>query len=259
MQYLDVEQAIDRPGLRLVLSAGVPGPWGEAAKYILHVKRIPYAAVRQVGGGENDALERWTGHANAPVAVYEKERPRAGWIEILQLAERLAPEPRLVPDDARQRAWMFGLAHELAGEQGFGWCRRLAMIDQMIAFGDALPAQARAIAERLGARYGWSAAAAAAAPARVAAILRLFSEQLRAQRERGSRYLVGDRLSALDLYWTAFAALVEPLPQEQCPMAAPMRAAYTLRDPAARSAADPGLLEHRDFVYREHLALPLDF
>ncbi len=79
MEYLEVEEAIERPGLRLVLTAGVPGPWGESAKYILRVKNIPYAPVRQLGGLPNDALQRWTGMDNAPIAVYEDERPRAGW------------------------------------------------------------------------------------------------------------------------------------------------------------------------------------
>ena len=41
--YLSVEAAIPLTGLRLVLTRGVPGPWGEAAKAILHVKQIPYA------------------------------------------------------------------------------------------------------------------------------------------------------------------------------------------------------------------------
>ena len=45
----------------------------------------------------NDALLAWTGHENAPIAVYENEKARAGWAEILFLAERLAPEPRLIP------------------------------------------------------------------------------------------------------------------------------------------------------------------
>jgi hypothetical protein len=38
-----------------------------------------------------------------------------------------------------------------------------------------------------------------------------------------------------------------------------MRESYALRDPAVRAAADEILLEHRDFIYRTHLALPLDF
>ena len=35
------------------------------------------------------------------------------------------------------------------------------------------------------------------------------------------------------------------------------RAAYRVRDPVVREALDPHLLEHRDFVYREYLELPV--
>jgi glutathione S-transferase len=113
------------------------------------------------------------------------------------------------------------------------------------------------ITRYLAGRYGCDPAVAAAAPGRVAAILRAFSEQLAAQRARGRRYLVGDALSALDLWWAAFAALIEPLPPELCPMRADTRAAYTVRDPVVRAAIDPALMAHREFVYREHLELPV--
>ena len=122
-EYLDPEAARDLPGLRLVLTAGVPGPWGEAAKSIFHVKKIDYVPVRQDGGMANEALEAWTGQTNAPQAVLDDEPARSGWAAILLLAERLAPEPRLVPQDRRERALCFGLSHELCGEDGLAWKR----------------------------------------------------------------------------------------------------------------------------------------
>ena len=36
-QYVEVEDAMKMSGLRVVLSPGVPGPWSESAKGILHV------------------------------------------------------------------------------------------------------------------------------------------------------------------------------------------------------------------------------
>ena len=251
MNYVEVEEAIGLPGLRLVLSAGVPGPWGEAAKYILHVKRIPYTAVRQVAGTESEGLRRWTGQSNAPIAVYGNEAPRSGWAEILALAERLAPEPALVPADPELRVRMYGLANEICSERGFGWERRLMLIAALGTGNDVTRTLAR--------RYGASDSATAAAPGRTAEILLLLSKQLRAQRALGSPYFVGDRLSALDLYWAAFALMVEPLGDEHCKLHPRMRESYALRDPAVRAAADEILLEHRDFIYRTHLALPLDF
>ncbi len=155
VEYLEVEQAIARPGLRLVLSEGVPGPWGEAAKGIFQVKKLPYAPVRQVPGAPNEALARWTGQAGAPVAVYAGEAPRSEWAQILFLAERLEPTPSLIPADAEERAWMFGLAREVCGELGFGWCRRLMMLHALLAPGADVPEAAREVGRRLGARYGY--------------------------------------------------------------------------------------------------------
>ena len=69
--------------------------------------------------------------------------------------------------------------------------------------------------------------------------------------------MLGDALSALDIYWAAFAALVEPLPSDLCATPDYIRPLYVLEDPELRSAAAPLLLEHRDRIYREHLALPV--
>ena len=260
-EWLDVAQARGLPGLRLVLTAGVPGPWGEAAKGLFFAKRIPYARVRQVGGAENAELLAWTGHDNAPQAIFADEPARTVWPEIVFLAERLALEPALIPADPAEREQMFGLAHELAGENGLGWSRRLMLLDRTLSLPtSALAADhpVRAQVAGLGRKYGYSAAAAQAAPARVAGILRLLSVQLAAQQRSGRHYLVGERLSALDIYWAAFAAMVSPLPESQCAMPAALRPMYELNDPALRAACSPELLAHRDLVYREHLELPVE-
>lgn len=257
--YLSVEEGRARGGLRLVLTAGVPGPWSEAAKGVFHVKGIPFARVRQEAAQANEALVEWTGHANAPVAVYEDEPGRAVWTEIVWLAERLAPEPSLVPSDAAQRALMFGLSHEIAGERGLGWSRRLMMLDGGLSLplDDDHPVKQQL--RTLAGRYGYTPDAAANAAGRSAAILRLLSKQLADQRAAGRRFLVGDALSALDVYWATFAALIDPLPPDLCPMSEPMRMQYTAKDPVVCDALDPALLAHRDLVYREYLELPLDF
>ncbi len=257
-EYLEVTEARDLPGLRLALTVGVPGPWGEAAKGVFYVKRIPFVKVRQLPGEPNEELEAWTGHDNAPIAVYENERPRTTWTEILFLAERLSPEPALIPADPAERARMFGLSHELCGELGLAWCRRLSMIHGLLS---KIPegSPGRAMAERLGAKYGYEPKLAEAAPQRVAQVLTLLSEQLREQRERGSPYMIGERLSALDIHWAAFAAILDPLPDDVCPLPPFMRQQYTARDPVVREALHPGLLAQRDFTYQKHLELPLSF
>ena len=257
--YLDVAAARDQKGLRLVLTAGVPGPWGEAAKGLFYTKGIDYAAVRQDGGGENAELAAWTGQANAPQAIYEDEPARSGWAEILLLAERLAPEPSLIPSDPQQRAMMFGLLFEIAGETGLGWCRRLMMIDPGLRLPPDALGPMREVFERLGNRYGYSPEAAERAEQRVVEILHLLADQWQRQREAGRRFLLGDRLSAVDVYWAAFAALLSPLPPELCPMPEMLRQQYGAIGPPVKAALDPALLEHRDTIYRDFLQLPLDF
>jgi len=251
--WIDVPAAREASGLRLVLSRGVPGPWGEAAKAIFHVKRVPFARVAQVPGGDNDALRAWTGRDDAPIAIWNDEPARDGWIDIALLAERIAPDPPLVPASVEERALVFGLGRELCGELGLGWCRRLMLVHQLLQHAPQLP-----IARYLASRYGYDPAIAEAAPERVAAIVRAFARRLAAQRERGRDWLVGDALTALDLWWAAFAAMLDPLPPDLCPMRVDTRAAYTVRDPVVRAAIAPALLAHRDRVYRDHLELPID-
>jgi glutathione S-transferase len=111
----------------------------------------------------------------------------------------------------------------------------------------------------LGNKYGYSPAAAEAAPARMAEILRLLGARLEQQRAKGSKFFIGNQLSALDIYWATFAALIQPLPPELCPMATAFRTIYTNTDSVVAAATSPLLLEHRDFIYHEYLELPIVF
>src|SRR5260370_12275550 len=119
-ECIDVDQAIGMTGLRVVLSPGVPGPWSEAAKGILHVKKIPYVKVRQELGGENVPLLNWTKQTTAPAFVYNNERPRTIWNDQLILAERLPPQPALIPSNIEDRALVVGYSNGLCGENACG-------------------------------------------------------------------------------------------------------------------------------------------
>jgi glutathione S-transferase len=107
-------------------------------------------------------------------------------------------------------------------------------------------------------KYGYAPDVAEAAPARVAQILTTLNAQLESQRARGSRFLVGNTLSALDIYWAAFAALIQPLPDELCRMHPGFRKNYLCTDPVVQTAASAQLLAHRDFIYHDYLELPVD-
>src|SRR4051812_14849235 len=156
-QYVSVEEAIKRGGLRMVVVGGVPSPWGEAAKGILHIKGIEWVAVRLVY--DSEPLKEWAGQRSGPVATYEKERPRAGWDEILLLAERLAPAPSLLPKDAAERALMFGLAHEICDEAGLAWSRRLQLVHAGLQKAGGFP---EPVAKYLARKYAYSPQAGAA-------------------------------------------------------------------------------------------------
>lgn len=255
-EYVDIEKAIKLPGLRVVLPPGIPGPWGEAIKGVLHLKKIPYIKVRH-DRVDYSPLTRWTAQASTPVLVYNDERPRSVWNDQLNFAERIEPSPPLIPAALDDRVLMFGLCNLLAGENGFGWTRRLIIVQGMLNDSSADEA-ARKGSLAFGAKYGYSREAAAAAPAKCAEMLAVIARRLEHQQALGHRFFIGDRISALDIYWAAFAAVIKPLPHELCPMRQGMRKAYDCTDPLILAATTPQLLAHRDFIYREYLELPVD-
>jgi glutathione S-transferase len=252
IEYVDFEAARARTGLRMVVGPGVPSPWGEAAKGMLHVKQIPWVAVRL--DQSSQAMADWTGERSGPVAMYEDEAPRSGWAQILLLCERLAPKPALLPSDAEARALAFGLCHEICGEMGLGWCRRLQGVHAGLSDAGGFP---KGVAQYLASKYGYRSEEAGSYVSRTVAILEMLAGRLHAQREIGSRFYLGNALSAVDICSAAFMALCKPLPPEQCPMPDAMRAAFESLDPVTEKALDPILFEHRDFLYAEHLELPL--
>lgn len=254
--YVEVADAIPMQGLRVVLTPMVPGPFSEAAKGILHVKKLPYVKARQDILGPNPELLRWTGQTTAPVACWNDEPPRSTWLEQLYLFERLAPTPRLIPQDWDDRLLMFGLANELMSENGFTWNRRHIMVRDFTR--PEHPASTREVYERLGKKYWYNDEAAAAAPPRCAEVLQRLHSQLERQHTSGSRFLIGKSLTALDIYWACIAAMLEPLPNDLCPMPDMFRAVYTNTDPVLKQATTPLLMKHRDFIYREFLELPVD-
>ena len=112
---------------------------------------------------------------------------------------------------------------------------------------------------RFGQKYGLSDEALSAAPARMAEIMTLLDTQLAQSQAAGSRYFVGGRLSALDIYWATFLGLIDPLPEDLCPMATFFRPLYTNTHPVVRAALSQRLIDHRLFIYEEHLELPVVF
>ncbi len=250
--FVTVDEAKERPGLRVVVVGVVPSPWSESVKGILHVKGIDWTAVRV--DYEHGTTRKWTGMQRGPVAIYEDEKPRTEWDSILLLAERLAPSPSLLPADPAERALAFGLGHEICAEQGLGWWRRMQLIHAGLndAGGFKKP-----VAQYLAPKYGYSPEAAEVATARVTALLTMLADRLKAQRAAGSDYYLGNDLTAVDIYSAAFSMMFRPLPPDQCEMRDSTRAIFETMDADTEAALDPILFEHRDRIFSTHLELPL--
>lgn len=251
-EYKSIAEAREMKGLRLLTLRGLPSPWSQAARGIFYVKKLDPIKVELAEGEPRESLREWTGQDAFPAAMLDDERPRTGWEEILWLAERLAPEPRLVPAEPALRARMFGLSREICGEMGLGWCRRL------VGLGGAMRSGASPLLAAMNLKFGSSDAEMEQAQGRILEVLGLLHDQLAESKRAGHSYLLGPDLTALDIYWATFCNIVRPLPPEQMPYPEPMRAVFEASDAETRAATTPELLAHRDFIYEMHLELPVE-
>ena len=222
--WLTLEQALGAPGLRVApVRAGLPSPWSEFVRACLHVKRVPYSLVdaRDAERGLTP-LRTLTGQESLPVVLWNDERPRVNWLEQLVLAERIAPQPRLLPQDPTERARVVGLIAELCSESGFGWHRRVMMIGRLLTeptFGE----RERGIGQYLAKKYRHNTDSIEGSTQHCEEVVATFAGLQAA----GHDYLLGSSLTALDLAWATFAALLEPLPEDLCPMRPLWRNLYT--------------------------------
>ncbi|MFN3181000.1 MAG: glutathione S-transferase C-terminal domain-containing protein [Nannocystaceae bacterium] len=244
-----MSEAIERPGLRMVVVSNIPSPWSEAAKGIFHIEKIQWTATRLAY--DDPALPKWIGSITAPAVVLDDEAPRTGWAEILLLAERLAESPSLLPSDPLERATMMGLSHELMGVGGLCWARRLQGVHAGLTGKGGFGAR---VSGYLAQKYGYRPDEADAIRGRVASLLSMFADRLASS---SGAYVMGDAVTAVDVYLAVTLALFDPLPPEQCDMLPKYREAYSSLDDETKAALSPGLLAFRDRMYAEHLELPL--
>jgi glutathione S-transferase len=257
-QWVSLAEGLKLPGLRLaVLRAGVPSPWSELCRALFHVKKLDYAQIdaRDPATGLS-LLKATTAQESFPVAFWNDEPPRANWLEILQLAERLSDEPRLLPESSADRARMIGLCAELCSEDGFGWNRRLLLTHQLLTdsgFGE----RERRIGHYLAGKYGYQESRLQHSVRRCEDIVATFARLHAAQSSTENSFFEGNALSAIDLAWAAFATLIRPLPPEQCPMSDLWRTLYTWEPAETPREIVSALLARRDWVYTNYLELPV--
>lgn len=194
------EAATMKTGTRVTFIPGIPALYAEALKNICFVKGVPLVRAvhpmmgvdKETGEDRQARLYELTSQTSIPTMFHDEERPRNVWIEQLALAERIgAPgTPKLIPDHFEQRAEVLGLCAVVLGEDGLVWNMRI--------LSDSPLAQ----------KYGYSKEASAAAPGKVAEVLRLIDGRLAAQEQNGSRYLVGEAVTAADVYWATMSMCV---------------------------------------------------
>lgn len=210
-QFISLNEAAEMTkGTRITFIPGVQALYAEALKNICYVKDIPVIrALHPVMGVDKDTgedrqarLYELTSQTGLPTMFHDEERPRNVWTEQLALAERIgAPgSPSIIPDSFEQRVEMFGLCAVVLGEDGLVWNMRILNDGP------------------LGRKYGYSDEASAAAPAKIAEVITLIDTRLQRQSERGSPYLVGDALSAADIYWATMGMCVSATPPEIMPV-----------------------------------------
>jgi len=204
------EAAAMKTGTRVTFIPGIPALYAEALKNVCFVKGIPLVRAlhpmmgidKKTGEDRQARLYELTSQTSIPTMFHNEERPRNVWIEQLALAERIgaAGSPKLIPDDFEQRVEVFGLCAVVLAEDGFVWNMRI--------LNDSPLAQ----------KYGYSEAASAAAPGNIAEVLTLIDRRLASQEAHGSRYLVGESVSAADVYWATMSMSVAPPPPEIMPL-----------------------------------------
>ena len=195
-----VDAAAMETGTRVTFMPGVPALYAEALKNICYVKGIPLIRAlhpmmgvdKETGADRQARLYELTSQTSIPTMFHDTERPRNVWSEQLALAERIgaAGSPKLLPDDVEQRVQVLGLCAVILGEDGLVWNMRI--------LNDGPLAQ----------KYGYSSDASAAAPHKIADTLKLIDARLLAQENAGSPYLVGDSVTAVDVYWATMSMSV---------------------------------------------------
>ncbi len=240
-------------GTRITFIPGLPALYAEALKNLCYVKQIPVIRAlhpmmgidKATGEDRQARLYALTSQTSLPTMFHDQERPRNVWIEQLGLAERIggAASPQLVPADYALQVEMYGLCAVILGEDGFVWNLRILNDGP------------------LGRKYGYSDAASAAAPGKVAAVLRMLGQRLAQQAERGSPYLVGDALTAADIYWATMVMGVLPMPPELMPRTRENQAMLQFFEangqrPEIAEALSPRIMEHQHYILNTYCETP---
>lgn len=240
-------------GTRITFIPGVQALYAEALKNICFVKNIPIIRAmhplmgvdKETGEDRQKRLYELTRQTGLPTMFHNDERPRNVWTEQLALAESIGGpnSPTLIPDSMALRVAMFGLCAIVLAEDGLVWNMRILNDGP------------------LGRKYGYSDEASASAPAKIADAITFIDTCLQQQAERGSQYLVGDTLSAADIYWATLSMSVTDTPPEIMPVTQQNKGmlkffAANSRIPAVANALSKRIEDHQRYILTTYCETP---
>ena len=253
-EFISLEEAAKMTeGTRITFVPGIQAIYAEALKNICYVKKIkvirvlhPFMGIDKKTGKDRQArLYELTSQKSLPTMFHDEERPRNVWIEQLALAEEIgsSDSTNLIPDNFQERADMFGLCAIVLGEDGLVWNMRI-LSDSPLAR-----------------KYGYSDAASSKAPSKMAEIIRLIDLQLKKQEEKGSKYLIGDKISAVDIYWSTISMTILPASLEIMPKTKQNEGMLFFFEanskiPEIKEVLSDRILSHRDYILKTYCETP---
>ena len=257
--YVSLEEgATMKEGVRITFMRGFPALYAEALKNICYVKNIPFTRVhhpamgkdKKTGKDRQKRLYELTSQTSLPVMWYNDERVRSNWTEQLALAERIGTGPKLVPDDMVKRARVFGLIALVAAEDGLIWNSRI----------QTTPKGGQKYGKLAG-KYGYTPETTKLAPKKMIDIITLLCNWLEAQQKAGSKYLVGNSLTAADIYVATMSYMFKAPSPEMMPRNT--RTKYIEMGfgnllPDVEAAIRPIFFEHRDYIIKTHCEYPIN-
>ena len=253
-EFISLEEAAKmKKGTRITFIPGIQAIYAEALKNICFVKKIkitrvlhPFMGVDQKTGKDRQArLYELTSQTSLPTMFHDEERPRNVWIEQLALAEEIgSPNSiNLIPDNFQERVDMFGLCAIVLGEDGLVWNMRI-LSDGPLAR-----------------KYGYSDDASSKSPSKMAEIIKLIDLRLKKQEEKGSKYLVGNKISAVDIYWSTISMTILPASLEIMPKTKQNEGMLFFFEanskiPEIKEVLSDRILSHRDYILKTYCETP---
>ena len=208
--FISLDEAAEmESGTRVTFIPGMQALYAEALKNICYVKEIPLIRAlhplmgidKETGEDRQARLYELTSQTSLPTMFHDQDRPRNVWIEQLSLAENIGKDdsPKLIPDNLQDRVDMFGLCAVILGEDGLVWNIRI-LNDSPLAR-----------------KYGYSEKGSSEATGKIVDIIDLINNRLDDQEKIGSQYLIGQSLTAADIYWATMLMSTIATPEDIMP------------------------------------------